>query len=74
MLILLIVLTVLAALAQYLASAPGHVLASAVAALAGAGLALVVVWRSRPGPRAVVAAILTLVNVVLALRALVTPR
>lgn len=56
-------------------------LGAGVAPFAGASLAFggmiaafVAVRRSRPGPRAVAAAILILVNIVLALRAILTPR
>ena len=66
-------LTVLAALAQYAARTPEHVLASAALAVFGAVLGFALVYRSRPGPRAAVSAVLILVNLVLALRAFVTP-
>ncbi|HVR70723.1 MAG TPA: hypothetical protein VMT87_07730 [Vicinamibacteria bacterium] len=72
--VLLVVLTVIAGAAQLVSGAPTFLFASAVAAIAGMAGAFAVVWRSRPGPRAVVAAILALVNIVLALRAIVTPR
>lgn len=74
MIVLVAFLTVVAGLAQYLASAPAHLTASALTAVAGAAVAFAIVYRSRPGPRAAVAAVLILVNLVLALRAFLTPR
>jgi hypothetical protein len=74
MIILLAVLTVVGGLAQYVASTPEHRMASVVMAMAAAAVAFAIVYRSRPGPRAVAAAVLILVNLVLALRALITPR
>jgi hypothetical protein len=72
--VLLIVLTTAAAAAQYTSAAPAYLFGSAIAAMAGMALAFVVVWRSRQGPRAVIAAILLLVDMVLMLRAVITPR
>lgn len=74
MIILLIILTVVAGVAQYAARTPAHLMASAVMALAGAGVAFAIVYRSRPGPRAAAAAVMILVNLVFALRAFLTPR
>ncbi len=68
------ILTVVAGVAQYVARTPAHLMASAAMALAGAAVAFAIVYRSRPGPRAVTASILILVNLVLALRAFLTPR
>jgi len=73
MIVLLLILTVVAGLEQYVARTPAHSMASAMMALAGAAVAFAIVYRSRPGPRAVAAAVLILVNLVLALRAFVTP-
>ncbi len=67
-------LTIVAAVSQYLSAAPTYLFASAVAALAGMALAFLVVWRSRHGPRAVTAAVLLLANMILVLRAVITPR
>ena len=74
LLVLLVVLTVIAVAAQALSATPTFLFGSALAAIAGMAVAFAVVWRSRPGPRAVVAAVLALVNMVLVLRAIVTPR
>jgi hypothetical protein len=70
----LVILTVVAAVSQYLSAAPAYLFTSAVAALAGMGVAFAVVWRSRHGPRAVTAAVLLLADMVLVLRAVITPR
>jgi hypothetical protein len=72
--VVLVALTIVAAVSQYLSAAPTYLFASAVAALAGMVVALLVVWRSRHGPRAVTAAILLLADMVLMLRAVITPR
>ena len=72
--VVLVVLTAVAAVAPYLSAAPTYLFVSAVAALAGVTVAFAVVWRSRHGPRAVTAAVLLLVDMVLVLRAVVTPR
>jgi len=72
--VVLVVLTAVAAVAQYLSAAPTYLFASAVAALAGMAVAFAVVWRSRHGPRAVTAAVLLLADMVLVLRAVITPR
>ena len=72
--VVLVVLTVVAAVSQYLSAAPTYLFASAVAALAGVAVAFAVVWRSRHGPRAVTAAILLLTDMILVLRAVITPR
>jgi hypothetical protein len=74
LLVLLVVLTAIAGAAQLVSAAPAWLFAGAAAAFAGTALGFAVVWRSRAGPRAVVAAVLILVNIVLALRAIVTPR
>jgi hypothetical protein len=74
MIILLAILTVAAGLAQYVARTPAHLMASALMALAGAAVAFAIVYRSRPGPRAVAAAVLIVVNLVFALRAFLPPR
>jgi hypothetical protein len=76
MLPLLIVLTLAAAITQYASAAPLPLLASAAAGFLGAVVAFALVWRERdrPGVRALVAAILILANLVLVMRALITPR
>jgi hypothetical protein len=74
LLVALVVLTLVAGAAPLLSGAPPYLFASAVAAIAGMAVAFAVVWRSRAGPRAVAAAVLTVVNLVLVLRAIVTPR
>lgn len=74
MFVLLVLLTAGAGVTQYLARSPAHLTASALLALAGAGIAFAIVYRSRPGPRAGTAAVLILINLVLALRAFLTPR
>ena len=74
MLPLLVVVTLAAIVAQYLSAGPVPLLASAGAAILGLLLAFMLVWRTREGPRALVAAVLILVNLVLVLRAIVTPR
>ena len=74
MIVLVAIFTVAAGLAQYLARTPVHLQASAVTALAGAAVAFAIVYRARPGPRAVAASVLILVNLVLALRAFLNPR
>ena len=74
MLPLLVVVTFVAIVAQYLSAGPVPLLSSAGAALVGLVLAFALVWRTRTGPRALTAAVLILVNLVLVLRAIVTPR
>jgi hypothetical protein len=74
MLILAAVCAAAAALLPFLAGTGAPAFAVATLGFAGMIAALVAVWRSRPGPGAVVAAILVLVNIVLALRAVLTPR
>jgi hypothetical protein len=74
MLPLLVVVTLIAVAAQYGSAGPVPLLISAGAAVLALVLAFALVWRSREGPRALVAATLILVNLVLVLRAMVTPR
>jgi hypothetical protein len=74
MIILVAILTVVAGVMQYVAGTPEQRMAGAAMALAGAALAFALVYRSRPGPRAATAGVLILVNLVLALRAFLTPR
>jgi hypothetical protein len=76
MLPLVVVVTVAAAVTQFVSAAPVPLLASAAAAVLGVVIAFVLVWRdrARPGPPALVAAVLILVNLVLVMRAVVTPR
>ena len=74
MLPLLVVATLIAVVAQYVSAGPVALLASAAAALVGIMLAFALIWRTRPGARALVAAVLILVNLVLVMRAIVTPR
>ena len=71
---LLVVVTLVAVVTQFLTAAPVPLLASAAAAVVGLVLAFALVRRERPGPRAVVAAVLILVNLVLVVRTIVTPR
>ena len=74
MLPLLVVLTAAGVIVQYLSAGPVALLASAGAALVAVALAFAVVWRQRAGGTPLVAAVLILVNLVVVLRALVTPR
>jgi hypothetical protein len=74
MILLAVILTVVAGLAQYVVSTPAHLTASALTAVAGVAVAFAIVYRSRPGPTAATAAVLILINLVLALRAFITPR
>ena len=71
LLVLAVILTSVAALAPYLDGAPAAL--TGMVAVAGSALALAVVRRSRPGVGAVLAAVLTLINLVLAVRAFTTP-
>lgn len=48
MIVLLLILTVVAGLEQYVARTPAHSMASAMMALAGAAVAFAIVYRSRP--------------------------
>jgi hypothetical protein len=73
-LILAAVCATAALLLPYLLGPPAPMWAGTSLAFAGLIAAFVAVWRSRPGPRAVAAAVLILVNMVLALRAILTPR
>ena len=74
MLALLVLVTLAAIVAQYVSAGPVPLVLSAGAAVLGLALAFAVVWRTREGPRALIAAVLVLVNLVLVLRAIVTPR
>jgi hypothetical protein len=74
MIVLVALLTVVAGLAQYLASTPADLTASALTAVAGVAVAFAIVYRSRAGRTAATAAVLILINLVLALRAFITPR
>jgi hypothetical protein len=76
MLPILIVVTIAAAITQFGSAAPVPLVASAAAAVLGVVLAFALVWveRERPGPRALIAAVLILVNLVLVMRAVITPR
>jgi hypothetical protein len=74
MLILAAVCAAAAAVLPSFLGAGAAPFAGASLAFAGMIAALMAVWRSRPGPRAVAAAILVLVNIVMALRAILTPR
>jgi hypothetical protein len=71
---LLIVLTAVALGAPYVSSGPAPLVVSGAAALSAVMVGFTLVWRSRAGPRALIAAVLILVNLVLVLRVLVTPR
>jgi hypothetical protein len=73
MLILAAACAAAAALVPYVLTAQAT-FAAATCAFAGMIAAFVVAARSRPGPRAVTAAVLILVNIVLAMRAILTPR
>ena len=74
LLILLVVLTLIAALAPLMGHTIYAVLARGAVAVAAMAVGFAFVWRSRAGPRAVLGAVLILVNIVLALRAFTTPR
>ena len=74
MLPLLVGVTLVAIVTQYLSAGPVPLLVSAGAGILGLALAFAVVWRSREGPRALSAAVLILVNLVVVLRAIVAPR
>lgn len=74
MLILLVVLTVIAALGPLAGRTSDVLLATGLVAGAAIVVGFAFVWRSRAGPRAVLGAVLILVNMVLALRAFTTPR
>ena len=74
MLILLVVLTVSAALGPLAGRTSDVLLATGLVAVAAMGVGFAFVWRSRAGPRAVLGAVLILVDIVLALRAFTTPR
>jgi hypothetical protein len=74
MLILSAVCTAAALFVPYLLPVSAQVFAAASLAFAGMMAAFAAVWRLRPGPPAVAGAILILVDIVLALRAVLTPR
>jgi hypothetical protein len=74
MLPLLVVVTLIAIAAPLVSAGPVPLLVSAGAAVLGLVLGFALVWRARAGARALAAAVLILVNLVLVLRVILVPR